>query len=93
MSSSLGPLKTRHAERPMYVKYVKAQMSFFWRGVEIRRGGATSGVAVVTWLRFKITRAIEDGSRNFEPQSSDEDHTGAGTTSSNSHKTPVAVVT
>ncbi|GFX90000.1 hypothetical protein TNCV_886981 [Trichonephila clavipes] len=39
MSSSLVPLKTRLEEGPMSIKYVEAQTSSCWGGVEVRKEG------------------------------------------------------
>ncbi|GFT69579.1 hypothetical protein TNCV_1298151 [Trichonephila clavipes] len=43
---------------PMHVKYVEAQMSSRWWGVEILRGSVSSDVVLVTWIKFKITRSV-----------------------------------
>ncbi|GFS66090.1 hypothetical protein TNCV_2510791 [Trichonephila clavipes] len=45
---------------PLHVKYVEAQTSARWCGVEVRRRGASSGVVFVTWPWFKITRFTVD---------------------------------
>ncbi|GFV44746.1 hypothetical protein TNCV_562971 [Trichonephila clavipes] len=51
-------MKTFHAEGAMYFKYVEAQMSSRWCGMEVRRGDANSGVILVTRPWFKTRRYI-----------------------------------
>ncbi|GFU60220.1 hypothetical protein TNCV_4249221 [Trichonephila clavipes] len=40
------------------LKLSRAQTSFRWCGVVVRRGCASSGVVLVIWPWFKITRSI-----------------------------------
>ncbi|GFV27744.1 hypothetical protein TNCV_4169661 [Trichonephila clavipes] len=42
------PLKNRHVEGLIHIKSVGAQASFRWYGGEARRGGASSGIVLVT---------------------------------------------
>ncbi|GFW21491.1 uncharacterized protein TNCV_1533141 [Trichonephila clavipes] len=60
----LVPLKISRAEGPKNVKYVEAQASSHWCGVEVKRGGAR--VILVTGLRFKITRSVTKSPRVSE---------------------------
>ncbi|GFV55406.1 hypothetical protein TNCV_146791 [Trichonephila clavipes] len=47
MSSSPVPLKTRRVGEQCSLNMSRAQTSFHWFGVVVRRGGASSGVVLV----------------------------------------------
>ncbi|GFU03939.1 hypothetical protein TNCV_198291 [Trichonephila clavipes] len=51
-------------DRRFSVKYVETQTSSRWCGVEVWRGGETSGVILVTSPLLKITRSITNSSRS-----------------------------
>ncbi|GFV90855.1 uncharacterized protein TNCV_2324241 [Trichonephila clavipes] len=57
-SSSPVPQKTRRVGQRCTLNLSRAEMSSRWCGVVVRRGGASSGVALVIWSCFKITRSI-----------------------------------
>ncbi|GFV60643.1 hypothetical protein TNCV_45951 [Trichonephila clavipes] len=64
MSSSLVPLKIRHVGRVVHVKYVeRPPVGAMWN---LGDGGAGSGVVVVTWPWFKITRSVTKSYRVAE---------------------------
>ncbi|GFT72851.1 hypothetical protein TNCV_5065781 [Trichonephila clavipes] len=48
MSSSPVPLKTRHVGKRYTLNLPRAETSSSWCGVPVRRGGASSGVVLVT---------------------------------------------
>ncbi|GFW43582.1 hypothetical protein TNCV_4769341 [Trichonephila clavipes] len=48
MSSSPVPLKTRRVGERCTLNLTRAETSSRWRGVVVRRGGASSGVVLVT---------------------------------------------
>ncbi|GFW56645.1 hypothetical protein TNCV_1863551 [Trichonephila clavipes] len=50
---------------PIYFKYVEAQTSVRWCSMEVKRGGASSGVPAPD-NRFKITRSVPKSSRVTE---------------------------
>ncbi|GFY20097.1 uncharacterized protein TNCV_2147901 [Trichonephila clavipes] len=56
--SSPVPLKTHRVRKRCTLKLSRTQMSSCWCGVEVRRGGASSDVILVTWPWFKITRYV-----------------------------------
>ncbi|GFT49668.1 hypothetical protein TNCV_3368061 [Trichonephila clavipes] len=60
MSSSLVPLKIRHAEGANISKLKHAPVGVMWKLIQMI---ARSGVILVAGLRFKITRSVTNSSR------------------------------
>ncbi|GFT49081.1 hypothetical protein TNCV_3261921 [Trichonephila clavipes] len=60
-SSSSVPPKIHHIGERSTVYLSRAQTSF--RGVVVRRGNASTGVVLVTWQGFKITRSVTKSPR------------------------------
>ncbi|GFU54778.1 uncharacterized protein TNCV_1082321 [Trichonephila clavipes] len=58
MSFSPVPLKTRRVGERCTLHLSIAQTSSRWCGVVVRRGVAISGVVLVTWPWFKMTRSV-----------------------------------
>ncbi|GFS81170.1 uncharacterized protein TNCV_1224191 [Trichonephila clavipes] len=66
MSSSPVPLKTRLVGERCTLNLSRAQTSSRWCGVVVRREGASSGVVLITWPGFKITRSVAKSPRVAE---------------------------
>ncbi|GFX39511.1 uncharacterized protein TNCV_2668731 [Trichonephila clavipes] len=58
-SSSPAPLKTLRVGQRCTLNLSRAETSFRWCGVVVRRGGASSGVVHVTWPWFQITGSVD----------------------------------
>ncbi|GFX03359.1 hypothetical protein TNCV_3555851 [Trichonephila clavipes] len=67
ISSSLVPLKICHVEGLMNIKYVEAQMSSRWSGMEVSGGGVSSSVIFV-----KIARDCDEKNIGLEKGESTE---------------------
>ncbi|GFS55291.1 uncharacterized protein TNCV_1626311 [Trichonephila clavipes] len=65
-SSSPVPLKTRRVRKRCTLNLSRAETSSRWCGVVDRRGGASSGVVLVTSPRFKMMRSVTKSSRVAE---------------------------
>ncbi|GFS92901.1 uncharacterized protein TNCV_1162731 [Trichonephila clavipes] len=66
MSSSLVPWKTRRLEERYTLNLSRAQTSSRWCGMVVRREGDSSGVVLVPWPWFKITKSAAKSSRVAE---------------------------
>ncbi|GFT42236.1 uncharacterized protein TNCV_2154871 [Trichonephila clavipes] len=66
MTSSPVPLKTRRVGARCTLNLSRAQMSFRWCGVVVRRKGGSSSVVLITWLKFKIKRSVAKSHRVAE---------------------------
>ncbi|GFS55293.1 uncharacterized protein TNCV_1626331 [Trichonephila clavipes] len=66
LSSSPVPLKTRRVRKRCTLNLSRAETSSRWCGVVDRRGGASSGVVLVTSPRFKMMRSVTKSSRVAE---------------------------
>ncbi|GFT41138.1 uncharacterized protein TNCV_5034251 [Trichonephila clavipes] len=64
--SSPAPLKTRRVGQRCTLNLSRAETSSRWRGVVVRRGGASSGVVHVTGPWFKITWSVAKSPRVAE---------------------------
>ncbi|GFY23259.1 uncharacterized protein TNCV_3939551 [Trichonephila clavipes] len=65
-SSSPVPLKTRRVGQRCTLIPSRVHTSSRWCGVAVRRGGASSGVILVTGLWFKMTRSVAKSPRVAE---------------------------
>ncbi|GFS75217.1 hypothetical protein TNCV_719271 [Trichonephila clavipes] len=76
MSSSLVPLKTSGVGKQCTLNLSRGQTSSRWCDVEVSRGGANSGVVLVTSLWFKITRSVAKSPLLADQNSNLGHHTG-----------------